>query len=509
MKKLLAVLAFLLVATQSVAQWQVPNNNLPIGRGVGNGFNFLAPGTSGNLVVSNGTSWLSSANLGGTYVFSGNNTFNGSSTFGGNVTFNAAATFNGATTLGSAAVATTPAAADNDTSVATTAFVQSEKIRKNWLYNSSFYFVQRRDTTSGNNTQHFVGTGKYTVDRWWGERFGNLGMVVTRIEGKDGLTSVAVPYKIRIQRDTTDAFSTSMSFCQSLPYNDSRSLAGRSVTLSFFATGGADWSSATGGVTSGFLQTRIVTGTGATAIGAEEGISGLPNFTWTGKTITQQNNTVTTTRTRFSHTTTLNSTVTQVGVCFNMNAFNAGAIGAQTYVELDSLKFEIGSAATEYVPDDLELEWARTGSFYEEWASENTTGVRVLTVPFITFSNGQDAGPVHQLWAGTLYFKTRKRHRTYVVNLATGPGVGCGAGCIHGPSHVTVYGGTSIYDLVWTGSNDCNHRTESQCGIFNFKWVIDGSHPAFAVSTAGFFAVDGNQAAGTVVSSLTIDAEIN
>lgn len=60
MKKLLFVLA-LLFASPALAQWQVPDNSIPIGRGVGNtGFDNAAPGTLGFPLKSNGASALPS-----------------------------------------------------------------------------------------------------------------------------------------------------------------------------------------------------------------------------------------------------------------------------------------------------------------------------------------------------------------------------------------------------------------------------------------------------------------
>lgn len=50
------ILALALLSTPAFAQWQVPNNNIPIGRGPGyTGFSFLAPGANGTVLTSNGT----------------------------------------------------------------------------------------------------------------------------------------------------------------------------------------------------------------------------------------------------------------------------------------------------------------------------------------------------------------------------------------------------------------------------------------------------------------------
>lgn len=49
-------LAALLSATPTYAQWQVPSNSVPVGRGTGTGFNSAAPGAAGQVLTSNGAS---------------------------------------------------------------------------------------------------------------------------------------------------------------------------------------------------------------------------------------------------------------------------------------------------------------------------------------------------------------------------------------------------------------------------------------------------------------------
>jgi hypothetical protein len=54
-------LAALFACSPALAQWQVPDNSVPIGRGVGNtGFDKAAPGTLGFPLKSNGASALPS-----------------------------------------------------------------------------------------------------------------------------------------------------------------------------------------------------------------------------------------------------------------------------------------------------------------------------------------------------------------------------------------------------------------------------------------------------------------
>lgn len=68
----------------------LPANNVILGNGTSNPI-FVAPSTSGNVLTSNGTTWISAAPSGATLA--GNNTFTGANTFTGVSTFTGANTF--------------------------------------------------------------------------------------------------------------------------------------------------------------------------------------------------------------------------------------------------------------------------------------------------------------------------------------------------------------------------------------------------------------------------------
>jgi hypothetical protein len=55
MKKILLALVAFFSISPALAQWQVPQFNVPIGRGSGTGFSFAAPGVAGQLLTSTGT----------------------------------------------------------------------------------------------------------------------------------------------------------------------------------------------------------------------------------------------------------------------------------------------------------------------------------------------------------------------------------------------------------------------------------------------------------------------
>src|SRR5262247_1913026 len=125
MKKLLAGLFALGLVVPASAQWQVPTNTIPIGKGTGViGFDNIAPGAAGRIIVSSGTApvfvapsqdcTISAAGVftclrtnnvlfttaattaigtsGATIpLLNGNNTYSGTATFSTTATFNGAA----------------------------------------------------------------------------------------------------------------------------------------------------------------------------------------------------------------------------------------------------------------------------------------------------------------------------------------------------------------------------------------------------------------------------------
>lgn len=66
MKRFIFALILFISASQAFAQWQVPLNAVPIGRGSGVvGFNSVAPGADGNCIVALGGTWISTTCGGG------------------------------------------------------------------------------------------------------------------------------------------------------------------------------------------------------------------------------------------------------------------------------------------------------------------------------------------------------------------------------------------------------------------------------------------------------------
>jgi hypothetical protein len=170
-------------------------------------------------------------------------------------------------------------------------------------------------------------TGTYTADRFRINQ--NTGRTVSR--QSSALTGIQ--YCARVQRDSGNTGTGGITFGCDLESADSYRFAGQTVTFSFYARAGANYSSA-----SSALTISVVTGTGTD----QNSFSGF-----TGQaTIIGQTATLTTSWQRFTYTAAAASNVTQIGAQFAYTP--VGTAGAADYFELTGVQLELGSVATQF-----------------------------------------------------------------------------------------------------------------------------------------------------------------
>jgi hypothetical protein len=253
--------------------------------------------------------------------------------------------------------APTPAVGDNDTSVATTAFVQTavaptlHNTGRNLLHNSLFNIAQR-------GAGPFTALG-FTLDRW-GLSFTNDTLSLSRITLTDADRSAigdeSAIYAAQITFTGNAAAASYSQFIQSI--ESVHRLSGKTVTLSL-------WAKATSGAPKLGLNTVQVFGTGGSP-------SAPVNATAVAVTLS-------TTWTRYSATFTLPSTAgktlgtnggdfTQCALWLSSgstNAGNAGNIGVQSgTMAFFGLQLEIGTVATPLEKPDPQVELAKCLRFY-------------------------------------------------------------------------------------------------------------------------------------------------
>ncbi len=176
----------------------------------------------------------------------------------------------------------------------------------------------------------FAGTtlGAYSADRWGFYRGGAVGGA-TWTRQTSGLDNIQ--YSMRIQRDSGNTSTQYMAIWTALENSDSLRFAGKTVTLSYYAKAGANYSG-------GSITTILNTGTGTNE----------PPYSFTGS-VTAINGTaaVTTSWQRFSFTATLATSARQIAV--QLLGYPTGTAGANDWIEITGVQLELGSVATEFL----------------------------------------------------------------------------------------------------------------------------------------------------------------
>ena len=191
--------------------------------------------------------------------------------------------------------------------------------------------------------------GEYTADRWYAAFSGIAGRTLSRQAGSGQL-----PYLMRVARDNANANTTSLQVGQSLEIADATLYAGQTVTLSYYARKGANYSA-----TSDALVVNIFSGTSSTEANrittayASGGVTDLAATT-----------TLTSTLTRYTHTITFGASVTQFAIKFTFTP--TGTAGAADYYEIVGVQLEVGNKATPFtrVGGSIQAELANCQRYY-------------------------------------------------------------------------------------------------------------------------------------------------
>jgi hypothetical protein len=202
-------------------------------------------------------------------------------------------------------------------------------------------------------TTFAVGALTYTADRWQGYRATGGGTTVSRQTGTTGFQ-----YAARIQRDSGNASTTNIQFGQNFESSNSYELAGQTITFSFYARAGANFSAA-----SSNLNLQVITGTGTD----QNFITG-----YTGAAIPiNTTKTLTTSWQRFQSTATLSSSLTQVGVNFYYTP--VGTASTNDWFEVTGVQIEVGSIATPFktAMGTIQAELAACQRYYWKMGGDN------------------------------------------------------------------------------------------------------------------------------------------
>ena len=197
--------------------------------------------------------------------------------------------------------------------------------RRNAIHNPNGA-VNQRHGTAANTTMN-----TYAMDRWrsFGGGTGYGQSFLTKSDAGEG-----DGYYIRYQRPNGNSTTFATGIAQGLESVDSKHLAGKSVTLSFRARGGANWSP-----TSGSTAFRVVGGEGTDQ--SPVGMTTAENAFVVTAEIPQGGGFVT-----YSGTGTIPADKTQIAIQIAWTW--TGTAGANDYIDIRNLQLEIGNTASQF-----------------------------------------------------------------------------------------------------------------------------------------------------------------
>jgi len=189
----------------------------------------------------------------------------------------------------------------------------------NPVINSAFQIWQRGTSFTSNG---------YTADRWQGLTPTNI--TISRQLTNDTTNLPNIQYCARLARSAGSTATVYPQLTNSFETINTIPYVGKTVTMSFYARAGANFSPA-GGQMSAFLQTGTGTDQSATS-----GYTGEQNPVGGAVTLT-------TTWQRFSFTGTIATSATEMGI--KVFCLTAGTAGANDWFEVTGFQIDLGSTA--------------------------------------------------------------------------------------------------------------------------------------------------------------------
>jgi hypothetical protein len=203
---------------------------------------------------------------------------------------------------------------------------------KNGVINSAFNVWQRGTSISLSASSSAV----YTSDRWCITTNASQACTVSRQTTSDTTNLPFIQYAARVQRNSGQTGTGIIYFAQTFETINSIPFFGKTVTLSFYARAGANYSP-TSNTLSGFLVSGTTT-------------DGNVLGTFAGQTtVATTAATLTTTWQRFTMSGTVGSSVSQLAVYFANTP--TGTAGVNDYYEVTGVQVEIAASASAFSPN--------------------------------------------------------------------------------------------------------------------------------------------------------------
>ena len=217
---------------------------------------------------------------------------------------------------------------------------------RNIIINGAMQVAQRGTSFTG-----ITSTIAYRMDRWQ-VGFGAAGSNYAITQSTDAPDNFK--YSMKWQRTASNAVTNTIWFSQAFESIDSKVVAGRTCTLSYYAKKGANYSA-----TSSDIQVRIISGTGT-----DESATSAITAGWAGYAAPLSTTQVITTDwVRYTHSVTFASNVNQISV--NLGSNSAGTAGADDSLQITGIQLELGEQATPFEHEDFGTTLRKCKRYYE------------------------------------------------------------------------------------------------------------------------------------------------
>ncbi len=212
--------------------------------------------------------------------------------------------------------------------------------QRNIVLNGSFEHAQRG--TSFNITT--ANTNFFTLDRWGALQQTTAAVTVSRVDS----SRASGRFAARVQRNAGSAGVGNISFTQAIERSSCHKFRGRTVTLSFVARRGANYSAA-----SGNLVVRLRGN--ASSVESATATAHTGSGSWSvANVLSSGDAALTTTATQFTFTTTVPANIQQLAVLFAYTP--TGTAGADDWFEVEDVRLEQGEF-TPYAVQDPFYDW--------------------------------------------------------------------------------------------------------------------------------------------------------
>ena len=316
---------------------------------------------------------------------------------------------------------------------------------KNRIINGGMNFWQRGTSfTNVATTNNY-----YTADRWGANRNSDAsGLTVSR--------STDVPagfkYSAKFQREAGNAATNALAIFNSNESINTLDFAGQSVTLSFYAKVGANWSA------SNDISVSIRSGTGT-----DQRV-----YQFTGLVSQSSTVTITDSWAKYSITKTVPANATEVGAVIQSGAYS-GTAGADDSLYITGVQLEKGSTATSFDYRPYGTELALCQRYFEKSVSQGTA---IQTSAQATFYGNMQSSIANGIWYLTIPFKVIKRAAptvtTYPYTTATNTGrFSSNVGTDYGANSAAAGG---IYDSQFNVQNNSGGTLSIGSGIVFGSW---------------------------------------